>query len=120
MWAISVAVALWLKVEPVLKSIEWFPWVECSHRSESAKIGENIPLRENKKKSDDSDASKKEAEKAETIEAPKETQEQMMAEDPTLVRDWDEEIGDRMVKLVFIGKDMDKDEIIKRINECLA
>ena len=27
MWAISVAVALWLKVEPVLKSIEWFPWV---------------------------------------------------------------------------------------------
>ncbi len=27
MWAISVAVALGLKVEPVLKSIEWFPWV---------------------------------------------------------------------------------------------
>ena len=52
--------------------------------------------------------------------APKETQEQMMAEDPTLVRDWDEEIGDRMVKLVFIGKDMDKDEIIKRLDECLA
>ncbi|MBR2190923.1 MAG: GTP-binding protein [Eubacterium sp.] len=52
--------------------------------------------------------------------APKETQEQMKAEDPTLVRDWDEEIGDRMVKLVFIGKDMDKDEIIKRLDECLA
>lgn len=52
--------------------------------------------------------------------APKETQEQMMAEDPTLVRDWDDEIGDRMVKLVFIGKDMDKDEIIKRLDECLA
>lgn len=52
--------------------------------------------------------------------APKETQEQMMAEDPTLVRDWDEEIGDRMVKLVFIGKDMDKDEIIKRLDKCLA
>ena len=27
MWAISVALALWLKVESVLKSIEWFPWV---------------------------------------------------------------------------------------------
>ena len=52
--------------------------------------------------------------------APKETQEQMKVEDPTLVRDWDEEIGDRMVKLVFIGKDMDKDEIIKRLNKCLA
>lgn len=52
--------------------------------------------------------------------APKETQEQMMAEDPTLVRDWDEEIGDRMVKLVFIGKDMDKEEIIKRLDKCLA
>ena len=52
--------------------------------------------------------------------APKETQEQMMAEDPTLVRDWDEEIGDRMVKLVFIGKDMDKDDIIKRLDDCLA
>ncbi|MBR2213253.1 MAG: GTP-binding protein [Eubacterium sp.] len=52
--------------------------------------------------------------------APKETQEQMMAEDPTLVHDWDEEIGDRMVKLVFIGKDMDKDDIIKRLDDCLA
>ena len=50
-----------------------------STRPESAKIGENIPLRENKKKSDDSDASKKEAEKAETIEAPKEAQEQQSA-----------------------------------------
>ena len=52
--------------------------------------------------------------------APKETQDQMKAEDPTLVRDWDEEIGDRMVKLVFIGKDMDKDEIVKRLDNCLA
>ena len=28
MWAISVATALGLKIEPVLKSIEWFPWVD--------------------------------------------------------------------------------------------
>ena len=27
MWAISVGVALWLKIEPILKSIEWFEWV---------------------------------------------------------------------------------------------
>ena len=43
-----------------------------------------------------------------------------MAEDPTLVRDWDEEIGDRMVKLVFIGKNMDKYDIIKKLDDCLA
>ena len=27
MWAISVAAALWLEIQPVLKSIEWFQWV---------------------------------------------------------------------------------------------
>ena len=44
-------------------------------RPESAKIGENIPLRENKKKTDDSEASK-ESEVAEKAETPKETAEQ--------------------------------------------
>ncbi len=52
--------------------------------------------------------------------APKETQDQMKAEDPTLVRDWDDEIGDRMVKLVFIGRNMNKEDIIKRLDNCLA
>ena len=52
--------------------------------------------------------------------APKETQEKMKAEDSTLVRDWDDEIGDRMVKLVFIGRNMDKNDIIKKLNDCLA
>ena len=44
-------------------------------RPESAKIGENIPLRENKKKTDDSEASK-ESEVAEKAETPKEIEEQ--------------------------------------------
>ena len=48
-------------------------------RPESAKIGENIPLRENKKKSDDSEASK-EADKTENAETPKETEEQKAPE----------------------------------------
>ena len=52
--------------------------------------------------------------------APKDIKEQMMQDDPTLVRDWDEEVGDRMIKLVFIGKDMDKKEIFKTLDECLT
>ena len=42
-----------------------------------------------------------------------------MEEDPTLERDWDEEVGDRMIKLVFIGKNMDKEQIINMLDNCL-
>ena len=41
-------------------------------------------------------------------------------EDPTLVNDWDEEVGDRMIKVVFIGHDMDKEAIIESLDKCLA
>lgn len=51
---------------------------------------------------------------------PREELMQMMAQDPTLRRDWDERYGDRMQKLVFIGQHMDKDEIIKQLDACLA
>ena len=51
---------------------------------------------------------------------PKEELMQMMAQDPTLRRDWDERYGDRMQKLVFIGQHMDKDDIIRQLDECLA
>lgn len=40
--------------------------------------------------------------------APKEELEQFMARDPQLRRDWDPEYGDRMVKLVFIGQNLDR------------
>lgn len=40
--------------------------------------------------------------------APKEELEQFMARDPQLRRDWDPEYGDRMVKIVFIGQNLDK------------
>ncbi len=45
---------------------------------------------------------------------------EMMAREPILRRDWDEEYGDRMQKLVFIGQKMDKKEIIKMLDECLV
>lgn len=51
---------------------------------------------------------------------PREELMQMMAQDPTLRRDWDERYGDRMQKLVFIGQHMDKDEIIRQLDDCLA
>ncbi len=52
--------------------------------------------------------------------APRRVRQKMMKEDPTLVRDWDEQIGDRMIKVVFIGHDMDKEAIIKSLDDCLA
>lgn len=51
---------------------------------------------------------------------PREELLQMMAQDPALRRDWDERYGDRMQKLVFIGQNMDKDEIIRQLDECLV
>jgi len=48
---------------------------------------------------------------------PKEELNQMLLLDKNLQRDWDEEFGDRMIKLVFIGKNMKKEEIIKTLNE---
>lgn len=52
--------------------------------------------------------------------APRKVRAKMMKEDPTLVADWDEEVGDRMIKVVFIGHNMDKEAIIKSLDECLA
>ena len=51
--------------------------------------------------------------------APKEDLEQIVANNPDALKDWDEEVGDRMVKLVFIGKDMDKKKIIEDLNELI-
>lgn len=44
---------------------------------------------------------------------PKNELEVMLKTDPILKRDWDEEYGDRMIKLVFIGQHMDKEHIIE-------
>ena len=51
--------------------------------------------------------------------APKEELEEMLKQEPDLLEDWDEEVGDRVVKLVFIGRKMDKEGIIQDLNECI-
>ena len=51
---------------------------------------------------------------------PKEQLEQFMAQNPGLRRDWDEQYGDRMQKLVFIGQHLDKELIDRELDFCLA
>ena len=50
---------------------------------------------------------------------PKEELMQLMADDPQLRKDWDDQYGDRMQKLVFIGQHLDKEELKKALDACL-
>jgi len=49
--------------------------------------------------------------------APINEQEMMLQQSPELRRDWDEKYGDKMVKLVFIGKNMDKKSICEALDK---
>ena len=51
---------------------------------------------------------------------PEEELMQLMARDPMLQRDWDEQYGDRMQKLVFIGQNIDKEGITQALDACLV
>lgn len=52
--------------------------------------------------------------------APEEELKQLMEQEPGLARDWDPEYGDRMIKLVIIGRDMDRHEIEAKLDACLV
>ena len=51
---------------------------------------------------------------------PRKQLQEMMERDPRLRRDWDEQYGDRMQKLVFIGQHLDKEQITADLDFCLV
>ncbi len=52
--------------------------------------------------------------------APEEERKQIIAENPQVMDDWDPVCGDRMTKLCFIGRNLDKDAIVAGLDDCLT
>lgn len=50
---------------------------------------------------------------------PKEQLDPLLAREENLRKDWDEHYGDRMIKLVFIGQDLDKEMLTRELDACL-
>lgn len=52
--------------------------------------------------------------------APKEELRQLKEMDPNIEKDWDPVYGDRMIKLVFIGQNLDRKALTEALDACLA
>lgn len=52
--------------------------------------------------------------------APKSEREKILRENPEIKKDWDEKLGDRMIKLCIIGTHLDKEKISTMLDEALA
>ena len=51
--------------------------------------------------------------------APEVEKKQILKENPELLKSWDDTVGDRMIKLVFIGQDLDKEGIKNELDKIL-
>lgn len=51
--------------------------------------------------------------------APEEEKQQILKENPELLKSWNDEVGDRIIKLVFIGQNLEKEEIKKELDKIL-
>ena len=51
--------------------------------------------------------------------APKEELEMMAKENPEILKGWDDKVGDRIIKLVFIGQKLEKEEIKNELDKIL-
>ena len=51
---------------------------------------------------------------------PEDEQAQVLEENPGILSRWDEECGDRKTVLVFIGRNMDREDIERRLDDCLV
>lgn len=50
---------------------------------------------------------------------PESEKREYIRQNPDIKKDWKDDVGDRMVKLVFIGQKMNKEEIIAELDNCL-
>ena len=50
---------------------------------------------------------------------PEEQKKEYIKYNPDIKKDWREDVGDRMIKIVFIGQKMEKENIIKMLDDCL-
>ncbi|MGN0032658.1 MAG: GTP-binding protein [Candidatus Limimorpha sp.] len=51
--------------------------------------------------------------------ASEEELEMLAKQDPSILKDWDDEFGDRMEKIVFIGQKLDKEQIKRDLDDCI-